>query len=177
MSPHEVFRSDDRAVSPAMATAFMIGVAVIAAGAVGIMILDLGDSLEDRPPQVAFTLAFTDDETNGDELVITHVAGDELPKETIELQVRNAEVFFGDDTERHSVGEMDIDWAEIGMEDQSPGKTVLGTEIRNRVAENEGIDDQFWDDIHLNLDETTIRIVWHGGSRSMVLDEWTGPDA
>lgn len=174
MSRVRTVRPGDRAVSSAVATVFMIAVAVIGTGAVGLLVLDMGDGVEETPPQAGFTFSFHDRDPAGDTLSLTHVAGKGIPATSLTVQVRNVEAEH-DGTWYTYDG--DIDWTTIGAGDQRPGEFSLSTTIRDRVAAEEGIAEADRDDLRLDLDEATVRIVWDGRSKSMVLDSWSGPAA
>ena len=157
-----------------MATLFMVAVTVIAVGTVGVLVLDLGDGMQEPPPAAAFSFSYAQNESAGDELLITHVAGDELPRETIVVQYENIEYRYGDG-DRDSYPDGELVWDEYALESQNTGDTVAISDIKKAYMEGEtGGDPEL---AHLHLEAATVRIVWEGGSGSVIVDEWSGPDA
>ena len=95
MKPSNLFKSDDRAVSPVIGVILMVAITVILAAVIGTFVLGLGDSLGDSQPTAQLDVNF---ETAGssNNVVIEHSGGDRIASDTLEVVVSdldsNAEV-------------------------------------------------------------------------------------
>jgi len=87
MKPSNLFKSDDRAVSPVIGVILMVAITVILAAVIGTFVLGLGDSLGDNQPTAQLALDF---DTDSDELTIEHNGGDRIESGTLEVIVTNA---------------------------------------------------------------------------------------
>ncbi|TKX80878.1 type IV pilin [Halorubrum sp. SD626R] len=56
MKPSNLFKSDDRAVSPVTGVILMVAITVILAAVIGTFVLGLGDQVSDTAPQASFTI-------------------------------------------------------------------------------------------------------------------------
>lgn len=83
-----------RAVTSVVSIVLVVAIVVILAGTVSIFVLDLSESVSDTGPTTEFRISyqyFGDGVPKNDSIRITHVAGDELERERLEVVV-------GDDT-------------------------------------------------------------------------------
>lgn len=84
----------DRAVTPVIATILMLAVVVVLAAAISVSVFDIAEDINEPAPNVADTTGefriTPPDETAGDNQIVqvTHVAGDNVPVEEIEIIVR-----------------------------------------------------------------------------------------
>jgi flagellin-like protein len=81
---------DRRAVSPVISTILMVAIAVILAATISVFVLDIGEDIQNPGPNVAESSGEFIAGSDGDKQVvrITHVAGDTVNVENIEIIVR-----------------------------------------------------------------------------------------
>ncbi|WP_142986407.1 type IV pilin [Halorubrum cibi] len=84
MKPHNLFNTDDRAVSPVIGVILMVAITVILAAVIGTFVLGLGDSLGDSQPTAQLEVSL--DETNN-QTVIEHGGGDPIESDTLRVIV------------------------------------------------------------------------------------------
>lgn len=80
-----------RAVSPIISTVLMIAITVILAAVISVLVIDLGEEVQDPGPNIAQSSSeFIGDTTGGDDQIvqINHIAGDNVNVEEIEVAVR-----------------------------------------------------------------------------------------
>ena len=73
MKPHNLFNTDDRAVSPVIGVILMVAITVILAAVIGTFVLGLGDSLGDSQPSAQVDAEFSDGN-----LTFEHNGGDRI---------------------------------------------------------------------------------------------------
>jgi flagellin-like protein len=73
MKPHNLFNTDDRAVSPVIGVILMVAITVILAAVIGTFVLGLGDSLSSTSPTASISA-----EANTDTITFTHDGGDTI---------------------------------------------------------------------------------------------------
>jgi flagellin-like protein len=78
----------DRAVSSVIATILMIAIAVLLAAAISVSFLDVAEDLREPAPNVAQTTGEFEPGADDQVVRITHIAGDNVPVEEIEIVVR-----------------------------------------------------------------------------------------
>lgn len=87
---------DSRAVSPVISVILLVAVAVILAGTISVFVLDLGESVSDTGPTVDFEIEyayFDDGVAKNDSIRITHLAGDKLRREQLEITIGDDVVY------------------------------------------------------------------------------------
>jgi flagellin-like protein len=79
----------DRAVSPVISTILMVAIVVILAATITVFVLDVGEEVQDPGPNVARSSGefVEQDGFDGGIVRITHVAGDAVPVEELEVAV------------------------------------------------------------------------------------------
>lgn len=79
----------DRAVSPVISTILMVAIVVILAATISVFVLGLGEDIQDPAPNVAQSSGelITQDGFDGGIVRITHIAGDSVNVENIEITV------------------------------------------------------------------------------------------
>jgi flagellin-like protein len=80
MKPHNLFNTDDRAVSPVIGVILMVAITVILAAVIGTFVLGLGDSLGDSQPTAQLSVDI--DQSNSD-ITIEHGGGDSIEAEAL----------------------------------------------------------------------------------------------
>ena len=138
--------TDDRAVSPVIGVILMVAITVIMATMIGSGFLDYAGQLSDQPPQAAFEY----EQNSGDEITITHVSGERIDNDRLQITVGGDEVFPDDsDSDVSKTG-----WA-------SP------------VAVGDTVDVE-----HTDADSgDTVRIIWENpsGQSANTLSTWAWP--
>lgn len=87
MKPSNLFKSDDRAVSPVIGVILMVAITVILAAVIGTFVLGLGDSIGDSQPTAQLDVSF---DTGNDNVTIEHNGGDRIDSGSLEVIVSNA---------------------------------------------------------------------------------------
>jgi len=82
MKPNNLFKSDDRAVSPVIGVILMVAITVILAAVIGTFVLGLGDSLGDSQPTAQLNV-----DASGGTLTIEHSGGDRLDANDLTIEV------------------------------------------------------------------------------------------
>ena len=129
MKPHNLFNTDDRAVSPVIGVILMVAITVILAAVIGTFVLGLGDSLGDSQPtaQLDADISVSSDTAT---LNIEHGGGDTIDSESLRIVVDDDtnEVDATDQfTDRFGVGD-----SESGEFDVN-GSSNTNTDLRVRV--------------------------------------------
>jgi hypothetical protein len=97
----------ERSVAPIIAVILMAGVAVVVGGTVTVFALSVGDQVNDVAPvaEIAFESEnFGDGVAKNDTVVLTHVNGDRLERERLEVVVGDDTVFNETDNSETSGG-------------------------------------------------------------------------
>jgi len=89
MKPSNLFKSDDRAVSPVIGVILMVAITVILAAVIGTFVLGLGDSLGDNQPTAQLDSEIVQDGSNYS-LTIEHGGGDRIESSTLNVIVSDA---------------------------------------------------------------------------------------
>ena len=92
MKPSNLFKSDDRAVSPVIGVILMVAITVILAAVIGTFVLGLGDQIGDTAPQASFDVESADSSS----VNITKTGGQ--PIETDDLTLSIAGERYGNST-------------------------------------------------------------------------------
>lgn len=79
--------TDDRGVSPVIGVILMVALTVILATVLGTVVLDFASGVSEQPPQAAFDYEFEQEN-----VTITHVSGDEIDNESLEVQIGEKQV-------------------------------------------------------------------------------------
>ena len=86
MKPHNLFNTDDRAVSPVIGVILMVAITVILAAVIGTFVLGLGDSLGDSQPSAQLEVSLSGDGGTGT-INIEHVGGDTIPSDDVRVVI------------------------------------------------------------------------------------------
>ena len=138
--------TDDRAVSPVIGVILMVAITVIMATMIGSVFLDYAGQVSDQPPQAAFDY----EQTDTDEIKITHVSGERIDNERLRITVGGDEVF----------------------PDES-GSDVSKTGWASPVAVGDTVDIE-----HTDADSgDTVRLIWQNpsGQSANTLSTWQWP--
>ena len=92
MKPHNLFNTDDRAVSPVIGVILMVAITVILAAVIGTFVLGLGDSLGDSQPTAQLSVDVDEDSTN---VTISHDGGDGIDLDDVDIVARNGSSTVG----------------------------------------------------------------------------------
>ena len=68
----------ERAVSPVLGVIMMVALTILLASVMGVFVIGVGETAQDRPPTVQF-----DAEWTGDTLTVAHVAGEAVPRKRL----------------------------------------------------------------------------------------------
>jgi flagellin-like protein len=85
-----------RGVSPVISVILLVAVVVILAGTLSVFVLGLGESVSDAGPTVEFRIEynyFGDGVEKNDSVRITHIAGDKLDREQLEIMIDSKTVY------------------------------------------------------------------------------------
>ena len=88
--------SDARAVAPIISTILMVTVAVIVAATVAVFALQLGEDVSEKGPNAVVEIEtnyLNDGVDKNDSVTITHIAGDELDRERLEVTIGDELVY------------------------------------------------------------------------------------
>ena len=105
MKPHNLFNTDDRAVSPVIGVILMVAITVILAAVIGTFVLGLGDSLGDSQPSAQLSVEL--DYTN-DNIIVEHGGGDPIESDELSMIVDVGGNTYNSDgtySDRFSVGD------------------------------------------------------------------------
>jgi flagellin-like protein len=126
MKPHNLFNTDDRAVSPVIGVILMVAITVILAAVIGTFVLGLGDSLGDNQPSAQLSVDFNADSNNN--ITIEHGGGDRIPADEVRVVVTDIENSTSQEgTLNRSVSVGDIAEGELS------GSGATATEVRVRL--------------------------------------------
>lgn len=92
MKPHNLFNTDDRAVSPVIGVILMVAITVILAAVIGTFVLGLGDSLGDSQPTAQLSV---DVDESGNNVTISHDGGDGIDLDDVDIVARNGSSTVG----------------------------------------------------------------------------------
>ncbi|GAA0526968.1 type IV pilin [Halorubrum aquaticum] len=87
MKPHNLFNTDDRAVSPVIGVILMVAITVILAAVIGTFVLGLGDSLGDSQPSTQLDVSLSSDGAGNGTITIEHVGGDTVPSGDVRVVI------------------------------------------------------------------------------------------
>jgi len=89
MKPSNLFKSDDRAVSPVIGVILMVAITVILAAVIGTFVLGLGDSLGDSQPTAQIDVSVENATTADTDYNVTleHSGGDRIDAENLRVVV------------------------------------------------------------------------------------------
>ncbi len=138
--------TNDRAVSPVIGVILMVAITVIMATMIGSVFLDYAGQVSDQPPQAAFDY----EQTDTDEIRITHVSGERIDNQQLRIIVGGDEVYPDDS-----------------------GADVDKTGWASPVAVGDTVDIE-----HTDADSgDTVRIVWQNpsGQSANTLSTWQWP--
>ena len=130
MKPSNLFKTDDRAVSPVIGVILMVAITVILAAVIGTFVLGLGDSLGDNQPTAQLSV---DIDYENDNISVEHNGGDAIAADELSVIVNHAGDRYasnGTYGERFTVG--DEFNAEVGHE-SSTDTVNQGDDVRIRV--------------------------------------------
>ena len=81
---------DDEAVSPVIGVILMVAITVILAAVIATFVLGLGDQISNTAPQASFSFDYTEDESDGDTLQVTHNGGETIASNEVVGRVSGA---------------------------------------------------------------------------------------
>ncbi|MFC5278108.1 type IV pilin [Halorubrum rubrum] len=129
MKPRNLFKADDRGVSPVIGVILMVAITVILAAVIGTFVLGLGDSLGDSQPTAQLSASIDDDDSDNKSVVIDHDGGDSIDSETLRVIV--------EDEDNNQVEATDQFSESFGVGDSESGSFVAngsdGTTLQVRV--------------------------------------------
>ncbi|SFR99984.1 flagellin N-terminal-like domain-containing protein [Halomicrobium zhouii] len=171
--------NDDDAVSPVIGVILMVAITVILAAVIASFVLGLGDQAQQTTPQASFSFDYTQDDAGDDTLKVTHDGGD-----TIEAARINATASGAIAHDYSGGSETDL---KFGTHPGGADGELFTSEVSAGTTDTLNGDD-FHDGAdyassmtgdHLDLSETTIRVVYSdaSGDSSSTLATWEGPDA
>ncbi|MDZ5810068.1 type IV pilin N-terminal domain-containing protein [Halorubrum sp. AD140] len=129
MKPRNLFKTDDRAVSPVIGVILMVAITVILAAVIGTFVLGLGDSLGDSQPSAQLS---ADIDYDNDNISIEHGGGDTIDTDQLRVIVNHdGDRYESDGTygERLSVGDQFV--GEVGESNTTSAQS--GEDVRIRV--------------------------------------------
>lgn len=168
-------RHDERAVSPVVGTVLVVAITVVLAAVVGTTAFGLLGSIGSTAPQATFAWDANLTAEN-DTVAVQHAGGEAVTARNLDVVTDDARAYI------YQSGHGRFDPRE---------KVISTTHTGNAFGDNSTVQlgdrykvnkTQFgyygpWDDSHLYLNASTVRLVWRDGGRSTVLSSWEGPDA
>ena len=125
MKPSNLFKTDDRAVSPVIGVILMVAITVILAAVIGTFVLGLGDSLGDNQPTAQLSV---DIDYENDNISVEHNGGDAIAADELSVIVNhdgNRYASNGTYGERFTVGdEFNAEVGDGGSQEVDPGDDV-----------------------------------------------------
>ena len=106
MNPRTVLTDDD-AVSPVIGVVLMVAITVTLVGLIGPVVLDVSSEVSSAPPRASFEFVYTD----SPDVTITHVGGDALDGQYLDVTGLNTSVDLSGQTYR--VGDTLLDSREV----------------------------------------------------------------
>jgi len=169
----ESLGSDNRAIAPAIGTILLVGIVLVLAASTGAFVFDDRKQPEESSPVTAFDFEYQPgDRRSGDELTVTHVRGDTIVGERLDLRIRNArykEERFGseaDASRKPSASFFRMDSVTAG-----DSTTVTTGDFERGIAFGLVGDRDF------DLSKAEVCVVWQtDGNDSELLKCWRGPD-
>lgn len=95
MNPRTVF-TDDNAVSPVIGVVLMVAITVTLVGLIGPVVLDVSSEMSSSPPRASFEFTYTSTPA----VTITHVGGDAIEGQYLDVTGLNASVDLSGQTYR-----------------------------------------------------------------------------
>ena len=105
MKPSNLFKTDDRAVSPVIGVILMVAITVILAAVIGTFVLGLGDSLGDNQPTAQLSV---DIDYENDNISVEHNGGDAIADEELTMVINHNNTRYESDgsyAQRFTVGD------------------------------------------------------------------------
>ncbi|MFW5963641.1 MAG: type IV pilin [Natronomonas sp.] len=164
-------RYDDRAVAPAIGIILLVGIVLVLAASTGAFVFDERNQPEETPPVAVFDFEYqAGDSRSGDELTVTHVRGDTIAGERLDLRVRNATYtqtpYEADASRKSSTSFFQTESVTAGE------STTVTTDDFQR-----GVGIGFIGDQDFDLSQAEVCVIWRtDGGRSEILKCWRGPD-
>ncbi|QGA83249.1 type IV pilin [Halomicrobium sp. LC1Hm] len=157
---------DDEAVSPVIGVILMVAITVILAAVIATFVLGLGDQISNTAPQASFSFDYTEDESDGDTLQVTHNGGETISPNEVKGAVSGAR---DADSSVSYVGDL---FAASSYSDVNAGTsdTIDKTLFEDDSGSEPGT---------LDLSAATVRVTYQpaAGGNSATLGRWDGPDA
>ncbi|WP_178917965.1 type IV pilin [Natronomonas gomsonensis] len=169
----ESFGYDNRAIAPAVGILLLVGIVLVLAASTGAFVLDDRNQPEESSPVAVFDFEYQPgDRRSGDELTVTHVRGDTIAGERLDLRIRNAryeEERFSHEADASRKPSTSF----FGTESVTAGDSTTVTTGDFRRGLGVGlVGDQDFD-----LSKAEVCVVWQtDGSGPETLTCWRGPD-
>lgn len=139
-------QTDERAVSPVIGVILMVAITVIMATMIGSVFLDYAGQVSNQPPQAAFGY----EQTDTDEIRVTHVSGERIDNQHLRITVGGDEVYPDDG-----------------------GADISKTGWASPIAVGDTVDIE-----HTDADSgDTVRLIWQNpsGQSANTLSTWQWP--
>jgi hypothetical protein len=163
---------DTRAIAPAIGIILLVGIVLVLAASMGAFVFDDRNHPDETSPVVVFDFEYhPGDRRSGDELTVTHIRGDTIAGERLDLRFRNvgyeSELGYEADASRARSASF------FGVESVTAGDSTAVTtdEFRRGLAVGLVADQDF------DLSKAEICVVWQTAENgSETLKCWRGPD-
>jgi hypothetical protein len=163
---------DTRAIAPAIGIILLVGIVLVLAASTGAFVFDDRNQPGEVSPVVVFDFEYhPGDRLSGDELTVTHIRGDTIAGERLDLRIRNvgyeSELGYEADASRaRSASFFEVESVTAG-----DSTTVTTDEFRRGLAVGLVADQDF------DLSKAEVCVVWQTAENgSETLKCWRGPD-
>jgi len=164
---------DNRAIAPAIGILLLVGIVLVLAASTGAFVLDDRNQPEESSPVAVFDFEYQPgDRRSGDELTVTHVRGDTIAGERLDLRIRSARYldeqynYEADASRKSSTSFFGVDSVVAGE------STTVTTDDFQR-----GLGVGFIGNQDFDLSQAEVCVVWQtDGSGPETLTCWRGPD-
>ena len=131
MKPHNMFNTDDRAVSPVIGVILMVAITVILAAVIGTFVLGLGDSLGDSQPSAQLGVSI-DAPAGGSagNITLEHSGGDSIDSDSLTVILSDAS---GTESDIEASVTKPLSVGDTATGDFAGGASPSVTDIRVRV--------------------------------------------
>lgn len=169
----ESFGYDDRGIAPAIGIILLVGIVLVLAASTGAFVFDDRNQPEESSPVAVFDFEYQPgDRRSGDELTVTHIRGDTIAGERLDLRIRNArykEERFGNEADASRKPSASFFRTESVTAGDS---TTVTTDDFER-----GIAFGLVGDRDFDLSKAEVCVIWQtdGGGSEMLMC-WRGPD-
>jgi FlaG/FlaF family flagellin (archaellin) len=163
---------DTRSIAPAIGIILLVGIVLVLAASTGAFVFDDRNQPDEASPVTVFDFEYhPGDRLSGDELTVTHIQGDTIAGQRLDLRIRNvgyeSELGYEADASRAK----SASFFEVESVTAGDSTTVTTEEFRRGLAVGLVADQDF------DLSKAEVCVVWQTAENgSEPLKCWRGPD-